>query len=101
MRTELFAYPLQLTTSAFRRAVERRIAVGIFAGDSDFALRWPEAVLAEELRRLIVIGERDGLDSPWSDEVELLLQQAFSSAVPAEDFRRVMSKRKVYDSEPF
>jgi len=75
--------------------------VGRFADDPDFARRWPEAVIAYELRRLITIGERDGIDHDWTQEVELLNQQAFSSAVPVEDFRRATSQSWAYDDEPF
>lgn len=76
--------------------------MGRFADDPDFARRWPEAVLADELRRLVTIGERDGLDHEWTQEVELLLQQAFSSTVPVDDFRRVMTQQpQAYDDEPF
>ncbi len=53
-------------------------------------------------------GERDGLEPNWADEVELLLRQAFSSSVPAGDFRKVMDKgqavekgRAYDDEEPF
>ncbi len=31
--------------------------MGRFVDDPDFTLRWPEAVLSDEIRRLIVIGE--------------------------------------------
>ncbi len=81
--------------------VEGARLVGRFAGDPDFAIRWPREVLADELQRLIAIGQRVGIDSDWMQEVELLLDQAFSSSVPADDFRRLMSKRWNDDDEPF
>ena len=76
--------------------------VGRFADDPDFARRWPKDLLAQELRRLVTVGERDGVTQEWSEEVELLLQQAFSSTLPVDDFRGAVSQPWVYDDEePF
>ena len=60
-----------------------------FVGDDDYALRWPADVFGEELQRLVDRAGRP--DQEWTDEVELLLSQAFVSAAPVEEFRRLVS----------
>lgn len=60
-----------------------------FAGDDDYALRWPADLFADELRRLV--DRARPTDRQWVQEVELLLEQAFVSATPLEEFRRVVS----------
>ena len=60
-----------------------------FVGDDDYALRWPADLFGEELQRLV---DRAGEPDPeWTDEVALLLSQAFVSAAPVEKFRRLAS----------
>ena len=76
--------------------------MGRFAGDPDYALHWPVVIARDELQRLIIRGERDGMTTQWRDEVERLLQQAFSSTVPSEDFTHLNSQAvSQYDEEPF
>lgn len=62
-----------------------------FAGDPDYTLRWPRDIFIEELDRLLRRGETSGRDSDWEEEVAELLRQAFSSPVPANDFRKASS----------
>ena len=75
--------------------------MGRFAGDPDFAGRWPRDVLVDEIARLVSIGARDGLSGEWSQEVELLLEQAFESTVPLEGFRRMKTQSWDFDEDPF
>lgn len=75
--------------------------MGRFASDPDFALTWPRDVFADELRRLIAVAERDGQSAEWTQEVELLLEQAFSSTVPRDDFSRLNAATWAFDDEPF
>lgn len=77
-----------------------------FVGDPDYTLRWPPAIFAEELERVVRRGRDDDADDDWFSEVELLLNQAFTSKVPADDFKRVWetpAPMPVYsdDDEPF
>ena len=75
-----------------------------FVGDPDYALRWPHDIFSEELSRLIRGAERGENDPGWHDEVQLLLTQAFSSQVPADDFRALLPTAVAYDDfgdEPF
>lgn len=75
-----------------------------FASDSEYTLRWPPDLFAGEMRRLLRRGSQHGHTDEWEEEIALLLQQAFSSQVPAEDFRRVVSAQSVTswsDDEPF
>jgi hypothetical protein len=58
-------------------------------GDDDYALRWPADLFAEELERLI--SRATPPDQAWVEDVELLLSQAFASAAPLEEFRRLVS----------
>lgn len=73
--------------------------------DPDYVLRWPPAIFAEELTRLIQRGERLGTGSSWASEVETLLRQAFTSSMPAEDFKRMLDTSGTaswsLDEEPF
>ena len=55
----------------------------------DYTLRWPPKVFAHEADRLVRRSAELGVDSIWQEEVVLLLQQAFVSQVPADDFSRV------------
>lgn len=75
--------------------------VGRFVGDADYTVRWPTAVLEQELRRLIDRAQRHGLDGDWEAEVKLLLSQAFSSSVPAQDFETLVRAHSGFDDEPF
>jgi hypothetical protein len=75
--------------------------LGRFVGDADYAVRWPTAVLEQELRRLIDRARQHGLDGDWEAEVKLLLSQAFSSSVPAEDFETLLRAYTGFDDEPF
>lgn len=77
-----------------------------FVGDPDYTLRWPPAIFAAEVERLVRRAATSASQSDWRDEVDLLLRQAFASAVPASDFRRVdqsFSQPLGYgdDEEPF
>lgn len=71
----------------------------------DYVLRWPRSIVADELRRLIALGESEGLSNEWADEVDTLLRQAFATSVAAEDFGRIQSAASwsdIYgDEEPF
>ena len=60
--------------------------------DPEYTLAWPAQIFSDELRRLIDRGERLGTDDNWYAEVETLLQQAFSSPVPSQDFGRVIAR---------
>lgn len=60
-----------------------------FVGDDDYALCWPADLFADELQRLLDRARPS--DPKWLDEVELLLEQAFASAAPLEEFRRLVS----------
>lgn len=62
-----------------------------FAGDVDYELRWPPEIFADELRRLVIRARPS--DQAWVDEVALLLEQAFTSSVPMEEFRRIHRKK--------
>ena len=55
----------------------------------DYTLRWPPEVFALEANRLVRRGAELGMDSDWQEEAVLLLQQAFESQEPANDFARV------------
>ena len=56
------------------------------AKDPNYALRWPSDLFADEARRLVDKGRRRGVDREWWAEVGVLLRQAFTSQVPADDF---------------
>lgn len=71
------------------------------ARDPDFLIRWPNHILADELRRLILRGQMSGTTPEWREEVEQLLQQAFVSTVPVEEFRRLRETTSHFDEEPF
>ena len=60
------------------------------AGDPNYALRWPSDLFADEARRLVDRGRRRGVDRAWLAEVGVLLGQAFTSQVPADDFRELV-----------
>lgn len=77
------------------------IHMGRFASDPDYTMRWPMLILRSELDRLIVRGRVHGETQEWRQEVELLLRQAFSGSVPAEDFAKVAAGHWDYDDEPF
>lgn len=72
---------------------------------ADYALLWPRQIVADELQRLVTLGEREGVSSDWLEEVDTLLRQAFATDVPAEDFGRVRGGRAadpIYgEEEPF
>ncbi|MHB1535203.1 MAG: hypothetical protein ACYC1D_11480 [Acidimicrobiales bacterium] len=77
-----------------------------FVGDPDYTLRWPAEVFAEEAERLVVRGAEWGTGPDWAEEVDLLLRQAFTSSVPADDFKQVAETSVerptyAYDEEPF
>lgn len=77
-----------------------------FVGDPDFTLRWPPEVFVEEAERLVRRGTARGAGHDWAEEVDLLLRQAFTSAVPADDFKQIMetatpSPTYGNDDEPF
>ena len=74
--------------------------MGKFASDPDYSVRWPVSVLRSELNRLIMGARDHGETADWKQEVELLLRQAFSSAVPREDFAKLGSGSD-YGDEPF
>ena len=57
-----------------------------FAENQHYTLRWPPDLFAQEVGRLIQRGAEWGPDGDWSEEVKVLLEQAFESRVPAEDF---------------
>jgi hypothetical protein len=74
--------------------------------DPEYEIRWPNDVLASELDHLISRGRGDQLGSDWHDEVETLLRQAFTSAVPQREFREQWEQSApridIYgDEEPF
>jgi hypothetical protein len=68
---------------------------------ADYVLRWPGRIVADEIQRLVTLGEREGVSSEWLDEVDVLLRQAFATTVPAEDFGQVRSNPIYGDEEPF
>lgn len=70
-------------------AREEPLIVAYYDDNPDYTLRWPPKVFATEADRLVQRGEELGVDSDWHEEVVLLLQQAFMSQVPADDFARV------------
>lgn len=65
------------------------MTVDEFTGNDDYALRWPAGIFADELRRLV--NRARPADPEWAGEVELLLEQAFVSAVPRDEFRRILT----------
>ena len=67
------------TTGASRRAEQ-------FRGNTDFAIRWPPHLVAEEIQRLLRSAELDGETPSWQSEVTLLLRQAFTTETPAREF---------------
>lgn len=81
--------------------------MGRFVGDSDYSLEWPAEIFEGEVRRLIDRGLSFGTDVRWREEVETLLRQAFSSAVPRNDFENAAARRPGlaagygFDEEPF
>lgn len=75
--------------------------MGRFVSDPDYTVRWPGSVLRHELDRLIMRGRVHGETEDWRQEVELLLRQAFSSSVPAEDFGKLGTVAWDYGDEPF
>jgi hypothetical protein len=80
--------------------------VNDYMKDPDYMLRWPPELFTEEIDRLIRRAMNFGLGAEWQEEVELLLRQAFSSPVPAEDFKKTFDLRasmaaRDLDEEPF
>lgn len=75
--------------------------MGRFASDPDYMVRWPLPILRAELDRLIGRGRVYGESQEWRQEVELLLGQAFSGSVPAEDFAKADASPWDYGDEPF
>lgn len=72
--------------------------------DPEYEIRWPSDILAAELERLITRAHDDRGDTAWSEEVETVLRQAFTSPVPQREFqeRWNQSSRKIdWDEEPF
>ena len=59
------------------------------ATNPDYTLRWPPALFVQEATVLVARGELRGTNCAWSDEVELLLRQAFASQGVADDFTHV------------
>ena len=55
----------------------------------DYTLRWSPELFALEADLLVRRGEELGTGSDWQEEVALLLQEAFVSEVPANDFAKV------------
>ena len=77
-----------------------------FAENQNYILRWPPGLFTQEVERLIRRGEEWGTDRDWVEEVRLLLDQAFESQVPAEDFIRCVespppARTYAQDEEPF
>lgn len=70
-----------------------------FQDNPDYTLRWPPRLFADELNSLYRRGVTVGADYEWEREVTRLLEEAFISSVPAQDFKRKCSKH--YDDEPF
>ena len=60
-----------------------------FAETRHYILRWPPELFAQEVERLIRRGAEWGTHRDWVAEVEVLLQQAFESQVPAEHIREI------------
>lgn len=75
------------------------MSVNYFLNNPDYALRWPPELFAEQVRRLYQRGEAWGVDHEWSQEVVVLLKQAFESSVPVADFSQIDRGR--LDHEPF
>ena len=70
---------------------ERVIAtVTQFAGNAAYTLWWPREYFAEELDVLRSFSIEFGGDKDWVEQVSLLLKQAFTSPVPAADFKNVV-----------
>ncbi len=55
---------------------------------SDYVLRWPRDLFKRETAELL---NSRASTSDWNDRCELLLEDAFISAVPRDDFKRVAS----------
>ncbi len=55
----------------------------------DYTLRWPPELFALEADLLVRLSAELGTGSDWQEEVALLLQEAFVSQVPANDFAKV------------
>src|SRR5207253_794920 len=51
---------------------------------ADYELVWPRGVFAREVAALLAASSSRG---DWSEAVELLLEEAFAGALPAEEFR--------------
>jgi hypothetical protein len=77
--------------------------MGRFADDADYVLRWPPEIFEAEIRRLVLRAQSQGMTKEWEEEVTLLLQQAFVSSVPAEDFEKQLKIGDLWDAaeEPF
>lgn len=73
--------------------------MGRFAGDPEYRLEWPPELFEQELRRLI--GRLRDHGDRALDEIGYLLQEAFVSRQPAEDWERVQRARWEPDEEPF
>ncbi len=77
-----------------------------FRSNADFTLAWAPHLVAEEMRRLIGNAELDGETPSWRNEVTLLLQQAFTTDAPSEEFENVRRSNSsnyltASDEEPF
>lgn len=73
-----------------------------FLREPHYRLRWPSHLFRQEIDRLVHRAEEYGVDVHWENEVKLLLNQAFTSPAPSEDFAQIMSEpppRPVYDEE--
>ena len=64
--------------------------VGYYDNNPDYTLRWPPELFAQEAGLLVRRGTELGTDTDWQHEVSVLLQQAFVSPVPVEDFGKVI-----------
>ena len=86
-------------------AREESLIVAYYDDNPDYTLRWPPKLFALEADLLVRRGAELGVDSDWQEEVALLLQQAFVSQVPANDFDRVArlsgEVAELVDDEPF
>lgn len=76
----------------------------VFSGNPRYALFWPPDILAEEVGSLAGSETASGMESEWVQEAMLLLRQAFTSPVPADDFWEVSGEIELFvdygDADP-
>lgn len=76
----------------------------VFSGNPGYALSWPPETLAEEVDSLAGSETASGMESEWVQEAMLLLRQAFTSPVPADDFWEVAGEIELFvdygDADP-